>query len=76
MPIFSFIGNILQELFEKLATDSKYIYIYIETNSNFYTSNDVCFQNKVLRMKSNSCAMFKAVSLEVHTSVKVYGRAI
>ena len=48
MPILSFIGHILTELFEK--TDN-WRQVYKQTNSTFYTSKGVCHQNNLLRRK-------------------------
>ena len=49
MPIFSFIGHFLPELSGK--TD-KWRQICKQTGDTFYTSNDVCLKNKVLRRKN------------------------
>ena len=45
MSVFSFIGHILTEL--KIGNQRQ---IYKQTSSAFYTSNDECLQNNLLRL--------------------------
>ena len=52
MPIFSFIGHILAELFGK---SDNYQQTYKQANLNFYSSNEVCLKNNVLRRKNINC---------------------
>ena len=81
MVIFSFIGQILHDLFEK--KDRLFVTsIYTQTCSTFFTANNVCQRNKVLRRRDISYAIFKKVkhvslyhSAEVHFSAKAYGIA-
>ena len=56
MPIFSFIGHILQNLFGKV---DNWRPIYIQASPSFYTSNDMCLQNYMFRRKSISYEIFK-----------------
>ena len=48
MPIFTFIGHILTALFGK--TDN-WRQMHKQTNSTFYSSNEVCLKNNVVRRK-------------------------
>ena len=48
MPVFSFIGHLLTEFFRKTDNWSQ---IYKQKSVTSYTSNDVYFQNNVLRRK-------------------------
>ena len=51
MPIFSFIRDIVTELFGKLTIGNK----YINKRAQLYSSNDLCLQNNVLKRKNISC---------------------
>ena len=62
MSVFSVIGHILTELFGKIGNQRQ---IYKQTSLAFYTSNDECLQNNVLRiLTGNKRRQIKLLRLE------------
>ena len=72
MPIFSFIGHILTDLFGKI---SNWREIYKQTNSTFYSLNGVV--SKITRLGEIILAVtFLYTAVEVHTSASAIITAV
>ena len=72
MPILSFIGHILTDLFGQNDNRRQ---IHKQTNSSFCLSNEMCLKNNVLGEKILAMAiLYKSVA--VHTSANAYVIAV